>query len=163
VLGCHASLYRYARSLCGERAEAEEVLQETYRRALAARRKPVASNADEIRPWMFTIMRHVWQNERRRMSRSHQTFLEDPEAVASTECTETTVSRKLLVSEVRAAIDSLPVMWREMVVMRDIEDLSYAQIAAVLGCPVGTVMSRLARARAALRQLLQPQVPEVRR
>jgi RNA polymerase sigma-70 factor, ECF subfamily len=139
------------------------VLQETYRRALAARRKPVASNADEIRPWMFTIMRHVWQNERRRMSRSHQTFLEDPEAVASPECTETTVSRKLLVSEVRAAIDSLPVMWREMVVMRDIEDLSYAQIAAVLGCPVGTVMSRLARARAALRQLLQPQVPEVRR
>ena len=67
------------------------------------------------------------------------------------------------VSEVRAAVDSLPLPWREIIVMRDMEDLSYAQIAAVLGCPIGTVMSRLARARAALRQLLVPRVPEVRR
>ena len=131
--------------MCGEPAEAEELLQETYKRALAARRKPVAE-ADEIRPWMFTIMRHVWQNERRRISRSHEIFLDDPQTVASSECAELAISRKLLVSEVRAAVDSLPVAWREMVVMRDIEDLSYAQIAAVLGCPIGTVMSRLARA-----------------
>ena len=163
MLGCHASLYRYARSLCGEPAEAEELLQETYKRALAAKRKPVAADADGIRPWMFTIMRRVWQNERRRISRSHEIFLDDPQTVASSECAELAISRKLLVSEVRAAVDSLPVAWREMVVMRDIEDLSYAQIAAVLGCPIGTVMSRLARARAALRQLLMPRVPEVRR
>ena len=47
------------------------------------------------------------------------------------------MSRKLLVSEVRAAVDSLPVLWREIIVMRDMEELSYAQIAAVLGCPWG--------------------------
>jgi RNA polymerase sigma-70 factor (ECF subfamily) len=162
VLACHASLYRYARSLCGEPWEAEELLQETYKRALAAKRKPVATDADEIRPWIFTIMRHVWQNERRRMSRSQETLFEDA-AVVSGENAELAISRKLLVSEVRAAVDSLPVLWREIIVMRDMEDHSYAQIAAVLGCPIGTVMSRLSRARGALRQLLMPRVPGVRR
>jgi RNA polymerase sigma-70 factor (ECF subfamily) len=160
VLGCHAPLYRYARSLCGDPGEAEELLHETYRRALAAKRKPEVTDADEIRPWMFTIMRNTWLNERRR--RSQETRLEE-ETVASRESTEFTMNRKLLVSEVRTAVDSLPVNWREIIVMRDIEDLPYAEIAGILGCPIGTVMSRLARARGALRQLLMPRVPEVRR
>lgn len=163
ILGCHASLYRYSRSLCGGPWEAEELLQETYKRALAAKRKPLAADADEIRPWMFTIMRHVWQNERRRASRSQETCLDDSAVHASGEDVELTISRKLLVSEVRAAVDSLPEPWREIIVMRDMEDLSYAEIARVLCCPIGTVMSRLARARGALRRLLMPAVPEVRR
>ena len=54
-------------------------------------------------------------------------------------------------------------IWREIILMRDMEGLSYAEIAATLGCPISTVMSRLARAREALRQLLMPPVPEVRR
>jgi RNA polymerase sigma-70 factor (ECF subfamily) len=162
VLGCNASLYRYARSLCGQPSEAEELLQETYKRALAAKRKPAVANADEIRPWIFTIMRHVWHNEIRRISRSREVLFEEA-PVVSGEYTEFGMTRKLLVSEVRAAVDSLPVIWREIIVMRDMEDLSYAEIAAVLGCPLGTVMSRLARARDALRQLLMPRVPEVRR
>lgn len=162
-MGCYAPLYRYARSLCGEPQEAEELLQETFKRALAAKRKPAAANADEIRPWIFTIMRNVWQNERRRISRSREIQFEDAAVPASGEDTEFGMTRKLLVSEVRAAVDSLPVIWREIIVMRDMEDLSYAEIAAILGCPVGTVMSRLARAREALRQLLTPRVSEVRR
>jgi RNA polymerase sigma-70 factor, ECF subfamily len=163
VLGCYAPLYRYARSLCGVPQEAEELLQETYKRALAAKRKPVVANADEIRPWIFTIMRNVWRNERRRISRSREILFEDPGVPASGEDTEFGITRKLLVSEVRAAVDSLPVIWREIIVMRDMEDLSYAEIAAILGCPIGTVMSRLARAREALRQLLMPRIPEIRR
>jgi RNA polymerase sigma-70 factor (ECF subfamily) len=139
------------------------LLQETYRRALGAKRKPVVANADEIRPWIFTIMRHIWQNERRRMSRSREILFEDTTVPASGEDTEFGITRKLLVSEVRAAVDSLPMIWREIIVMRDLEDLSYAEIAAILGCPIGTVMSRLARAREALRQLLMPGVQEVRR
>ena len=162
VLGCHAPLYRYARSLCGTPWDAEELLQETYRRALAAKRKPLAADSDEIRPWIFTIMRHVWQNERRRIARSRETLFEDAASVASLENAELTMSRKLLVSEVRAAVDSLPAIWQEIIVMRDMEDLSYAEIAAILGCPLGTVMSRLARGREALRQLLIPRVQEVR-
>lgn len=139
------------------------MLQETYKRALAARRKPEAADADEIRPWMFTIMRHIWQNERRRIARSPEIFADDAAEAVSAENTEAALGRKLLVSEVRAAVDSLPAAWREIVVMRDMEGLSYAQIAGVLGCPVGTVMSRLARARNALRQLLTPRMPEVPR
>ncbi len=142
--------------------EAEELLQETYKRALAAKRKPVVANSDEIRPWIFTIMRHVWQNERRRISRSREILFEDS-IVLSGDYTEFGITRKLLVSEVRAAVDSLPVIWREIIVMRDLEDLSYAEMAAILDCPIGTVMSRLARAREAVRQLLMPRVPEVRR
>ena len=139
------------------------MLQETYKRALGAKRKPLAADADEIRPWIFTIMRHVWQNERRRVSRSRQTVFDEAALSVSGESLELAMNRKLLVSEVRAAVDSLPGMWREIIVMRDMEDLSYAEIAAILGCPLGTVMSRLARGREALRQLLMPRVPEVRR
>jgi RNA polymerase sigma-70 factor (ECF subfamily) len=161
LLGCHASLYRYARSLCGEPGAAEELLQETFQRALAAKRKPVTADADALRPWVFTIMRNSWLNEQRRINRSQEIVL-DEGAMAGVEAPESTLSRKLLVSEVRAAVDSLPVLWREIIVMRDMEELSYAQIAEVLACPVGTVMSRLSRARQALRQLLTPRVPEVR-
>ena len=97
------------------------------------------------------------------MSRSQETPFEEAASVVCGENLELALSRKLLVSEVRAAVDSLPVLWREIIVMRDIEDLTYAQIAVVLGCPIGTVMSRLARAREALRLLLTPRVAEVPR
>ena len=137
------------------------MVQETYRRALAAKRKPQVATAEEVRPWMFTILRNIWQNERRRISRSPEIICHSEAAIPG-ENSEAAISRKLLVSEVRAAIDSLPVAWREVIVMRDVEDLSYAEMAAVLGCPVGTIMSRLARARAALRELLVARPAEVR-
>lgn len=68
------------------------------------------------------------------------------------------IARKLLQSEVRDAIDGLPELFREVVVLRDIEGLSYAEIAIVVGCPIGTVMSRLARARNGLRRILRAPV-----
>jgi RNA polymerase sigma-70 factor (ECF subfamily) len=154
VLSCHASLYRYARSLCGEPGDAEELLQETYQRALGARAKPSTITIDNIRPWLFTIMRRVWQNERRRKSRMPETVLDEDTEALFPESPETQLSQKTLVSEVRAAVDSMPVAWREIVVLRDIENLSYAEIATVLGCPIGTVMSRLSRARVMLRERL---------
>lgn len=108
-------------------------------------------------------MRHIWQNECRRVSRSPEPLIDDVLPFTPGENSESAMSRKLLVSEVRAAVDSLPESWREIIVMRDIEGLSYAQIAEVLACPAGTVMSRLARARSALRTLLTPRAAEVRR
>lgn len=67
--------------------------------------------------------------------------------------------RKLLQYEVRHAVESLPPLFREVIVLRDIEDLSYAEIAEVLECPKGTVMSRLARARGMLRRALIKAAP----
>jgi RNA polymerase sigma-70 factor (ECF subfamily) len=155
ILSCHGSLYRYARSLCGEPEKAEELLQETYKRALEAKRKPPAATIDQVRPWMFVIMRNAWQNEVRRESRLHEIWLEEAVDVEVPTSLDVMLSEKFLVSEVRAAVDSLPVLWREVVVMRDLEELSYSEIASILGCPTGTVMSRLARARAALRHVLR--------
>jgi RNA polymerase sigma-70 factor (ECF subfamily) len=103
---------------------------------------------------LFTIMRRVWQNERRRKSRMPETALDEDIAALPPECSEAQMGQKTLVSEVRAVIDSMPVAWREIVVLRDIENLSYAEIATVLGCPIGTVMSRLSRARVMLRERL---------
>jgi RNA polymerase sigma-70 factor, ECF subfamily len=154
MLNCHASLYRYARSLCGEPAEAEELLQETYKKALAAKRRPLEATIEQVRPWMFTIMRNAWQNEIRRQSRAHEVWLNDAGDVEVTESPESLLTQKLLVSEVRAAVDSMPAFWREVIVMRDLEELSYGEISTILECPVGTVMSRLARARSALRRIL---------
>jgi RNA polymerase sigma-70 factor (ECF subfamily) len=154
LLNCHASLYRYARALCHDPVDADELVQETYRRALAAKRKPGAAAENEIRRWLFTIMRHIWQNDLRR--RSHDAdargielglpgIADSPDAI---------LSRKLLQSEIRQAIDSLPVVFREVIVLREIEDLSYNEIAHVLQCAPGTVMSRLARGRSMLRRAL---------
>jgi RNA polymerase sigma-70 factor (ECF subfamily) len=140
--------------LCGEPQDAEELLQETYKRSLGARVKPSTITIDNVRPWLFTIMRHIWQNEQRRKSRMPETVLDEDTVALFPGSPETQLSQRALVSEVRAAVDSMPVAWREIVVLRDIENLSYAEIAAVLGCPIGTVMSRLARARAMLRERL---------
>lgn len=164
LLACHSALYRYARSLTGSPNDADELLQETYRRALAAKRKPAPVSLDAVRPWAFTIMRRIWLNELRRLNRAHEMFFDDV-PMEDYPSTEINVTRRVLISEVRHAIDSLPLTWREVIVLRDIEDFSYSEIAAAIGCPVGTVMSRLSRARAALRPLLlgTPTSHEVRR
>ena len=98
------------------------MLQETYKRALAAKRKPVAADADELRPWIFTIMRHVWQNEIRRISRAREVVFEEA-PVVSGEYTEFGMTRKLLVSEVRAAVEAQRKTLAKMVAVQ--EDLDW--------------------------------------
>jgi RNA polymerase sigma-70 factor (ECF subfamily) len=153
MVACHAALYRYARALSHDPDRAAELVQETYKRALAARTRPPARE-DEVRAWLFTILRHIWQNDLR--DRSHEVQSDDnihaPEPVTE-ETPESAMMRRLLQSEVRQSIDVLPAALREVIVLREIENLSYAEIARILQCPVGTVMSRLARARGALRRL----------
>lgn len=155
LLACHAPLYRYARSLCRDPAAAEDLVQETFRRALSANRKPANATLENVRPWMFTIMRHIWQNELRQ--RSHDPLLASAAAIlvsAEPETPEGVLTRKMIRSEVRHALEALPEAYREVVVLREIESMSYSEIAAIIQCPVGTVMSRLARGRALLRELL---------
>jgi RNA polymerase sigma-70 factor (ECF subfamily) len=163
LLACRASLYRYARSLSRDPSTAEDLVQETFRRGLSAKLRPSPATLDATRCWLFTIARHVWQNEVRRSFRQERAI-----SIISTFDTDLAVfdsqlSRRLLQSEVRQAIEALPESHREVVVLRDIEGLSYAEIAAILSCPAGTVMSRLSRARDCLRAALTPAARDTRK
>jgi len=164
LLMCHGALYRYARALSGDPGVAEELVQETYRRALAARNKPAVLSLEQVRPWLFTIQRNIWQNLVRDSRREAEQELEEeahaaPEALSP----EHLLQQKFLRSEIAQAVDSLPDAYREAFVLREVEELSYAEIAAVIQSPLGTVMSRLARARQILRRSLAAYGPEHRR
>ncbi len=104
---------------------------------------------------MFTILRHIWHNELRQ--RTHDPLSSSAAILfggGEPETPERVLNRKMIRSEVRHALEALPETYREVVMLREIESLSYAEIAAIIQCPVGTVMSRLARGRALLRELL---------
>ena len=155
-------LYGYAMMLTRNRARAEDLTQDTYVRALeAASRLRENSN---VKGWLFTIMRNLWLNELRK-HRSTPPLVEidnDPHTAESIPGGSPN-SYEILTSTqdadmVRHAIEQLPSDAREIIVLREYEDLSYQQIAEILDCPPGTVMSRLARARAKLRALLSMQL-----
>jgi RNA polymerase sigma-70 factor, ECF subfamily len=151
-------LYSYAMILTRNHAEAEDLVQETYIRAMQAMQKLRADS--NIKGWLFTILKNIWFNQlRKRRSGPQMVEIEAGDGVAndivepSKNCHDLYV-RKLEAEQVRAAIHQLPVEFREIILLREYEDLSYRQIASVLHCPVGTVMSRLGRARAKLRAAL---------
>jgi RNA polymerase sigma-70 factor (ECF subfamily) len=108
-------------------------------------------------------MRRLWQNEVRQNRRETLADMrEDDLGDPCRDTPETLLSRKLLRSEIIQAIDALPEAFREVLILREIEELSYAGISEVLGCPLGTVMSRLARARLLLRRQLLKFSPSTR-
>jgi RNA polymerase sigma-70 factor, ECF subfamily len=155
LLSCHNSIYRYARALSHDPALAEELVQETYKRALAAKRRPNPLTAGNVRPWAFTILRNIWQNTLRHNEHAGIGEPLDHEiADPGFEPMEAVLTRQLLRSEIVQAIDALPAGFREVVILREIEGLTYVEISEVLSCPRGTVMSRLARARHLLRGML---------
>jgi RNA polymerase sigma-70 factor (ECF subfamily) len=130
---------------------AEELVQESYRRALAAHQHPYPATEEHLRPRLLTIVRNLWYNDvrRRKVVESHSAKESAEPAAADTP--DTILCRRLLQSEVRDAVEAPPEALREIIVLREIESLSYAEIVRLQECPIGTVMSRLARARAALR------------
>jgi RNA polymerase sigma-70 factor (ECF subfamily) len=160
LLACQSALYRYARSLSRDPSAAEELVQEAFRRALAAANRPAPPTEESTRAWMFTIVRNLWHSELRSRHRWEPVATID-ELPLMSEPLDAQIARKLLQSEVRDVIDGLPELFREVVVLRDIEGLSYAEIAIVVGCPVGTVMSRLARARSGLRRAFRVPVNQL--
>lgn len=152
------ALYGYAMRLTRDTSEAEDLVQETYLRATSAANRPDAES--NLKGWLFVIMRNAWLNQVRHRN-SGPLFVElDANEQSVGESSETgnnphvVYLRKLDREQVRKAIDSLPDAYREIVVLRDIEGFTYHEIAAVLDCPAGTVMSRLGRARGKLRELL---------
>jgi RNA polymerase sigma-70 factor (ECF subfamily) len=151
-------LYSYALVLSRNHAEAEDLVQETYVRAMQAMGRLRAGS--NIKGWLFTILRNVWFNQLRKWRNGPQMVeIEVWDDVANSIVEPSKDSYDLYVSkmeaeQVRAAIQELPIEFREVILLREYEDLSYLEIASVLDCPVGTVMSRLGRARAKLRAAL---------
>lgn len=151
-------LYRYALTLSRDRTNAEDLVQETYVRALSALDK--LRNGNNIKSWLFIILRNIWLNQLRRPRVVLQMGGADlDEYPTDTHATTVADPHSLLISKidqecVRQAIQQLPRDAQEIIVLREFEELSYQEIASVLGCPMGTVMSRLRRARSKLRILL---------
>ncbi len=156
------SLYNYAHVLA--RRDAEDLLQESLARAYGG--FPAFDRSQSFRPWIFTIMRNVQIDRlrRRRLQAPEEPLEHEKEAepVASLDnplCSiplapEDILLRRETVEQVREAIRHLPPLLREIVELRDIEGLSYREIATIVSRPVGTVMSRLYRGRNLLRTYL---------
>ena len=147
------ALYGYAMTLTRDATEAEDLVQETYLRATGAANQPQPNS--NLKAWLFVIMRNAWLNQlRHNQSGPRFVGLENEQAEDAGGNPHVVYLRKLEREQVRAAIEKLPQAYREIVVLRDIEGFTYQEIATVLDCPAGTVMSRLGRARAKLRNSL---------
>jgi RNA polymerase sigma-70 factor, ECF subfamily len=154
-----AALYRTAFHLAGDADEAEDLTQETYLRAY---RGFAGFRGGDVRAWLFTILRHVFLDECRR--RQHMPVIEsvDDDALAFSASAsqawspsaESEALRCLPSEAIDRAFAALPPDWRLVVLLADVEELSYREIADVLAIPVGTVMSRLYRARKRLQDQL---------
>jgi RNA polymerase sigma-70 factor (ECF subfamily) len=149
-------LYSYALVLTRNRSEAEDLVQETYVRAIGAMERLRADS--NVKSWLFTILRNIWFNQLRQQHTAKLVALDGEESAM--DIAETAKDPyafyvgKMEHEQVRQAIQQLPADFREIILLREFEELSYQEIAAILDCPAGTVMSRLARARAKLRTLL---------
>src|SRR5258707_4264401 len=151
-------LYGYAMVLSRDRTEAEDLVQETCVRAVKAIES--LQPASNVKSWLFTILRNIWLSQlRQRRAAPKIVELDMDESTAETAVEPSKDPHALYVSkvereQVRDAIQQLSEEFREIIVLREYGELSYKEIASVLGCPLGTVMSRLGRARSKLRSLL---------
>lgn len=146
-IDCIPRLRRYARALVSDRAAADDLTQETLERAwtkLAQFRQ-----GSDLRAWIFSIMHNLHASEHRRHREADTGDRGEPEIGV-----RATQGDGLEVRDLDRALNALPVDSREILLLITLEELSYVEAAAVLGIPVGTVMSRLSRAREKLRQLL---------
>ena len=155
--------YRLALWLTASRAEAEDVVQEACLRAWRA----ATAAPEDPRAWLLAITRNTaWTRLKRNRAANVVPFEEaarELEHLASTlPGGEATAMQREGAQALRQALSALPTVFREVVVLRDIEDLSYREIAMVLELPVGTVMSRLARGRRQLRAALGGEVLDAR-
>lgn len=141
-------LRRLARALAGQVADADDLVQIVLERALtrSAQWRPDAA----LDKWVFAIARNAWRDELRARARSHNLFA--PEEAGSSAADSASAPVQKL--ELAAALAALPPDHREVVALVLVEGLSYSEAAELLEVPVGTVTSRLARARAALQAYL---------
>ncbi|MBC8733586.1 RNA polymerase sigma factor, partial [Paraburkholderia sp. UCT2] len=151
--------YNLARWLCGNPNDAEDVVQEAFMRAF---RFFDTFRGDSARPWLLAIVRRTWYTEWRRRAPSHD-MLEFDETMddatldgwsAGGDDPQTLLIRDEDARQVHDALARLPVEYREVLILREFEEMGYREIAVVADVPIGTVMSRLARGRRKLAEVL---------
>jgi RNA polymerase sigma-70 factor (ECF subfamily) len=151
------SLYNFARWIERDTNDAEDLVQETYLKAL--RGFASFQPGTNFRAWMFRILRNTFLSSRtkfeRRMTEALDSDEGEPELVVDTETPETILINCCNSELLQGAINDLPVHYRETLLLCEVEEMSYQEIAQILSIPIGTVMSRLARARKAVRQSLR--------
>jgi RNA polymerase sigma-70 factor (ECF subfamily) len=162
------SLYNLARWLAVDTAEAEDLVQETFLKAL--RGFDGFEPGTNFRAWIFRILRNTYLTSRTGLAARRTVALEDewqkwdlpgvehhPEAIIDRQTPEANLLRLADREAVRGAMEKLPPLLLEALLLCDVEEMKYREIAEVLDVPIGTVMSRVARARAALRDALERQ------
>ncbi|HET7747391.1 MAG TPA: RNA polymerase sigma factor [Vicinamibacteria bacterium] len=156
ALGHLDRLYAFACALARDRQAAEDLVQETYLRALRAARRPGPD--ENLQGWLFTILHNVWRNEARR--KRPESLDSHPEWMGGLAALDPSPPDALegerTAERVATFIDAMPRHLREVIVLRFGEGFSYQQIANIVGCPAGTVMSRLSRGRAMVRRAFGP-------
>jgi len=147
--------FNYARWLTRNDSEAEDVVQDACVRAL---RYFSSLRDDDARAWFLAIVRNAWYSRVARHAKvMSMPLLDKPGESAADDALnpEGQLLQQAAVARVREALDQLPVDFREVIVLREIEGMSYKEIASVVRLPIGTVMSRLARGRERLLALLK--------
>ncbi|MDP3459463.1 MAG: sigma-70 family RNA polymerase sigma factor [Hyphomonas sp.] len=143
-------LRAFARSLCNNAVAADDLVQDTMLRAWKARESYVAHTS--FRAWTFTILRNVFYSEKRRSWRSTELA---PEMAERTLVAADDPSKGMELVELRNALDHLPDDQREAIILVGAGGMSYDEAAEIVGCAVGTIKSRVSRARKALSEMLE--------
>jgi len=154
ALPLFARLYNFAHWLTQDRALAEDLVQETYMKAL--RGFSSFQQGTNFRAWMYKILRNTFLTSQTGLKAS-VSLDDDDEKVADPAAAHTPESLLLARVEqetIQEALEELPVRFREIILLCDVEEMSYQEIAETLAIPRGTVMSRLSRARKVMRELL---------
>jgi len=152
------SVYNLARWLARNDHDAEDLVQETYLKAF--RSFSSFQTGTNFRAWIFRILRNTFLKSRPLRERQLMVGLDSEEQIIPAFATCTTPESLFIdssgIAAIRTAIEELPAIYREVILMCDVEEASYKEIAEILSIPIGTVMSRLARARRTVREALRP-------
>ena len=153
------SLYNFAGWLTGNPQEAEDLVQETYLKAL--RGFSSFQPGTNFRAWIFRILRNTFLTSRTGLQTTRTVPIEEDEeestaAVAvTTDTPESILLGRASQQTIQGALERLPVIFREVLLLCDVEEMSYQEISETVSIPIGTVMSRLSRARRAMREALR--------
>jgi RNA polymerase sigma factor (sigma-70 family) len=162
ALPLFASLYNHAFWLTRNQAEAEDLVQETFTKSLRA--FDSFQPGTNFKAWIFRILRNTFLTTRTGIATSRTVFLEDHpdtfDTVTAGPAPEDTLIRLDNQAALHTALEHLQPQLREALLLCDVEEIKYKDIAVILDVPIGTVMSRISRARRTLRQLLQSQLGE---